>query len=448
MQDHYDLIAIGAGSGGLSVVERAARHGARCAVVEKGPLGGTCVNVGCVPKKVMWYAAETAHRLEDAAGYGFKLAREGFDWTGLVTKREAYITDINTWYHTYLKDSGVDLIQGTARFVAERTLDVDGRQVTADHVVIAVGGRPTVPDLPGAALGITSDGFFALQTQPRRVAVVGAGYIAVELAGLLQALGSEVSMYLRGETLLRAFDAMVRDTLMEQMLAAGVNLFPRTQVSRLSAHPDRVALHCDQEACEGMFDQVIWAIGRTPVTAGLGLAMAGVAQDEQGFIPTDAFQNTNVAGVYAIGDVTGRAALTPVAIAAGRRLADRLFGGQPERHLSYDTIPSVVFSHPPIGTVGLTEEEARATHGSAVKVYTTRFTSMYHAMTDHKVPTAMKLITVGAREKVVGIHIIGPGADEMLQGFAVAMRMGAIKQDLDDTVALHPTSAEELVTLR
>lgn len=448
MNEHYDLIAIGAGSGGLSVVERAARYGARCAVVESGPLGGTCVNVGCVPKKVMWYAADMAHRLDDAPGYGFKLAREGFDWSELVGARDAYIEGINTWYHTYLADSGVDEIPGRARFVDAHTLEVDGRRVSADHVVIAVGGQPSVPDIPGAELGITSDGFFQLKSQPRRVAVIGAGYIAVELAGMLRALGSEVSMYLRRETLLRPFDPMLRDTLMEQMLADGVNLFPSTQVGRLIAHPDSVELFCDQGECRGVFDQVIWATGRSPATDDLNLHNTGIQPDDQGYIPTDLYQNTSVEGVYAIGDVTGRAPLTPVAIAAGRRLADRLFGGQTDRHLSYETIPSVIFTHPPIGTVGLTEEEARAAHGEAVKVYSTRFTSMYHAMTTHKVATAMKLVTVGAQEKVVGVHIIGPEADEMLQGFAVAVRMGATKRDLDDTVALHPTSAEELVTMK
>lgn len=448
MSEHFDLVAIGGGSGGLSVAERAARYGARCAVVEAGRLGGTCVNVGCVPKKVMWYGAELAHRLRDAPDYGFDLEVRGFDWGELVRRREAYISGINTWYHTYLEDSEIAEIAGRARFVDARTLDIDGRRVTADHVVISVGGRPLIPAVPGADLGIDSDGFFALEHQPERVAVIGAGYIAVELAGVLNALGSKVSMYLRRETFLRTFDAMLRETLMEQMLADGVNILPGTAITGLNRTPGGIGLQCEQGECSGEFDAVIWAIGRVPNTDDLGLDAAGVIRDGEGFIPVDGFQNTNTAGVYAIGDVTGGPALTPVAIAAGRRLADRLFGGQPERRLHYENIPTVVFSHPSIGTVGLTEEEARETHGDAVKVYSTRFTGMFHAMTEHKVMTAMKLVTVGAKEKVVGAHVIGPGADEMLQGFAVAIRMGATKQDLDDTVALHPTSAEELVTMK
>jgi glutathione reductase (NADPH) len=231
MSEHYDLIAIGGGSGGLSVAERAARYGARCAVVESGRLGGTCVNVGCVPKKIMWYGADLAHRLRDAPDYGFDLRVGGFDWAELVRRREAYISGINTWYHTYLEDSDVAEIPGHARFVEARTLDVDGRRISADHVVIGVGGRPVIPDVPGAALGIDSDGFFALEHRPERVAVIGAGYIAVELAGMLNALGARVSMYLRRETFLRSFDPMLRDTLMEQMLADGVNVLPRTAIT-------------------------------------------------------------------------------------------------------------------------------------------------------------------------------------------------------------------------
>jgi len=449
MSNHYDLIAIGAGSGGLSVAERAALHGQRCAVVEAGPLGGTCVNVGCVPKKVMWFGASLAHALDDAAGYGFSVPEHSFDWSRLKAARDGYVGGINDWYGTYLADSGIDLLRGTARLVDARTVMVDGTTCHADHVVIATGGEPLVPDLAGAGHGITSDGFFALEAQPRRVAIVGSGYIAVELAGLLNGLGSEVSLLLRREHLLKSFDAMLREALMEAMVDAGVNILTTTEVREVRRHQDgTLNLIGGKGQALGGFDALIWAIGRRPRTAGLGLEAAGIEVDPRGFVSTDAYQNTNVAGVYALGDVTGRAALTPVAIAAGRRLADRLFGGQPERRLDYDLIPTVVFSHPPIGTVGLTEAQARATHGAAVKVYQTRFTAMYHALAPHPVATAMKLVCVGAQERIVGCHIIGPGADEMLQGFAVALRMGATKRDFDDTVAIHPTSAEELVTLR
>ncbi|HHJ17014.1 MAG TPA: glutathione-disulfide reductase [Gammaproteobacteria bacterium] len=449
MSKHYDLIAIGAGSGGLSVAERAARYGAKCAVIEKGRLGGTCVNVGCVPKKVMWFGAGIAHTLKDATDYGFQVGETRFDWAALKASRDAYVKGINDWYHTYLSDSNIDEIAGTARFVDARTLDVDGQRYTADHIVIAPGGAPLVPDTPGAELGITSDGFFELEQLPPRVAVVGSGYIAVELAGLFNALGSDVTMLLRREHLLRSFDAMLRENLTEEMFGDGIDILARTQVKQITREPDgTLCIECENgQRLEG-FDELIWAIGRYPLTQDLNLEAAGVAMDEEGYIPVDKFQETGVEGIYAIGDVTGCAQLTPVAIAAGRRLSDRLFGGMKGRHLPYENIATVVFSHPPIGTVGLTESIARDLHGESVKVYQTRFTAMYNALTERKQKTAMKLVTVGAQEKVVGCHIIGPGADEMLQGFAVAIRMGATKKDLDDTVAIHPTSSEELVTMR
>ena len=449
MTQHYDLIAIGGGSGGLSVAERAARYGKKCAVVEKGRLGGTCVNVGCVPKKVMWFGASIAHVLENATGYGFTIGGTQFDWATLKRARDAYVHGINDWYHTYLADSNIDEIVGKARFVDAQTLDVDGRRYSADHIVIAPGSAPVLPDTEGAEFGITSDGFFELETLPRRVAVVGSGYIAVELAGMLNALGADVTMLLRREHLLRNFDAMLRENLMEEMLGDGIDILARTQVRRVVRENNAsLCIECENgQRLEG-FDVLIWAIGRHPLTTDLNLAAAGVTSNTEGYIPTDRFQQTNVEGIYAIGDVTGQAQLTPVAIAAGRRLSDRLFGGMSDRYLPYENIPTVVFSHPPIGTVGLTESVARETHGEAVKVYQTRFTAMYNAFTERKQKTAMKLVTVGAQEKVVGCHIIGPGADEMLQGFAVAIRMGATKRDLDDTVAIHPSSAEELVTMR
>ncbi|KPK38300.1 MAG: glutathione reductase [Gammaproteobacteria bacterium SG8_47] len=449
MATHFDLIAIGAGSGGLSAAERAAEYGQRCAVVEHKKLGGTCVNVGCVPKKVMWFGAGIADTLRDAPGYGFDVSVNQFDWSKLVAARENYIQGINHWYENYLKDSNIELLKGTARFVDSHTLDVDGTQYTADHIVIAPGGHPMVPDVPGAEHGITSDGFFALQDQPQRVAVVGAGYIAVELAGLLNSLGSDVTMLLRRDHFLGSFDSMLRETLMEEMIEHGVNIMPRVNIERVDKGPDGLlTVHCQSGVTLEGYDTLIWAVGRAPSTADLNLASAGIEADSDGYIPTDDFQNTNVAGVYAVGDATGRAQLTPVAIAAARRLSDRLFNNQPERRLHYENIPTVVFSHPPIGTIGLTEGQARAEHGDAVKIYQTRFTAMYHALSPAKQHTAMKLVTVGAEEKVVGCHIIGMGADEMLQGFAVAVKMGATKRDFDNTVAIHPTSAEELVTMR
>ncbi len=447
---HYDLIAIGAGSGGLSAAERAAMYGKKAAVIEMGRLGGTCVNVGCVPKKVMWNAAEVASALADAKGYGFDVSVNRFDWAALVAARERYIGAINEWYESYLTDSNIDTIVGRARFVDAHTLDVDGEHYTADHIVISPGGSAVVPAVPGAEFGITSDGFFALTEQPKRVAVVGGGYIAVELAGLLRALGSEVDLLLRRQHFLKDFDVMLRETLMEEMVDCGVNILPNISLERIEKGGDgQLTLHCQGGHVLTGFDALVWAIGRTPNTAELNLEAAGVAVDEGGYICTDLFQNTRVPGVYAVGDATGRAQLTPVAIAAARRLCDRLFNNQPERRLDYDNIPTVIFSHPPIGSVGLSEEEAQEIHGvESVKVYTTRFTPMYHALTEHKSRTAMKLVCVGAQEKVVGCHVIGRGADEMLQGFAVAIKLGATKQDFDNTVAIHPTSSEELVTMR
>lgn len=446
---HYDLIAIGAGSGGLSAAERAAEYGAKTAVIESNKLGGTCVNVGCVPKKVMWFGAHLADSLKDMPAYGLDVELKSFNWARLVDSREKYIKGINDWYVNYLKDSKIDHIQGYGSFVDAKTLKVGDQTYTADHIVISPGGYPTTPDVPGAELGITSDGFFELTSLPKRVVVVGAGYIAIELAGVLNSLGSEVNMLLRGDHFLGSFDAMLRDTLMEEMSSAGVNLMTRISVQSVEQQADnKLTIQCDNGVCLKDVDQLVWAIGRTPNTKDLNLAAAGVEMDRAGFIPTDEFQNTNVQNIYALGDATGRAPLTPVAIAAGRRMSDRLFNKQTDRKLDYENIPTVMFSHPPIGTIGLTEQEAREQHGDAVKTYQTSFTAMYHAIAGHSQQTAMKLVCVGAEEKVVGCHIIGMGADEMLQGFAVAIKMGATKKDFDNTVAIHPTSSEELVTMR
>ncbi|MEM7292278.1 MAG: glutathione-disulfide reductase [Pseudomonadota bacterium] len=447
MTKHYDLIAIGAGSGGLSVANRAAKYGARCAVVEFDKLGGTCVNRGCVPKKIMWYGASVAHMLKDAKGYGFDVSVNGFDWPKLVEVRERYISNINEWYVGYLAGDNIDVVRGHARFLDSTTLDVDGTQISADKIVIAPGGTPTVPDVPGAELGITSDGFFLLNEQPKKVAVIGAGYIAVELAGMLAALGSDVTQVIRKQQFLREFDPLVASALDKSMRDDGVTIVNNTQIAGLREDSGGVVIETDGGETLGAFDKVIWAIGRSPLSADLNLGAAGVEVDKRGYIPTDEWQATNVPHIFAIGDVTGRAQLTPVAIAAGRRLADRLYDGQSDRKLNYDNIATVVFSHPPIGTVGLTEPQARETFGDGVKTYTTEFTAMYNAFTDHTPPTAMKLIVEGDEERIVGCHMIGLGVDEMLQGFAVAIRMGATKRDFDDTVAIHPTSAEELVTL-
>lgn len=305
-----------------------------------------------------------------------------------------------------------------------------------------------VPAIPGAELGITSDGFFELEERPQRVLIAGSGYIAVELAGVFNALGSDVHLVVRKDSVLRSFDKMLSGELMETMNRADIQLDTGVIPASVEKTEDGLVLRSESGREFGPADCLVWAIGRSPNTEMLDATKAGVEQDENGFIPTDRYQQTNVESVFALGDVTGRAALTPVAIAAGRRLADRLYGGMEGRHLEYELIPTVIFSHPTIGTVGLTEDEARAMYGDDIKVYTSGFTAMYYALGEDKQRSAMKLITAGEEERVVGCHVIGEGADEMMQGFAVAMRMGATKKDFDDTVAIHPTSAEELVTMR
>lgn len=449
MSTTYDLIVIGGGSGGIAAAVRARSYGARVALLEDQRLGGTCVNVGCVPKKVMWYTASIAHTLEDARDYGFDLERRGLDWAMLKQSRDAYVKRLNGIYAKRLADAGIADIRGTGRLVDARTVEVNGERLSAEKILIATGGVPLVPDLPGAALGITSDGFFELEQCPRRVVVVGSGYIAVELGGMLHALGAEVTLLVRKARLLRQFDDMLSEHLTAAMRADGIEVRTESQVEHLTRGSDGgIAVRTSDAQTIESCDVVLWAIGRAARTRELDAAAAGVAVSDDGHIATDAFQATNVDGIFAIGDVTGHHELTPVAIAAGRRLADRLFGGMTDRKLDYDCIPSVVFSHPTIGTVGMTESEARARFGDDVKVYRTEFNPMYHAFTRHKTRAAMKLVTVGADERIVGCHVFGLGADEMLQGFAVAIRMGATKRDFDDTVAIHPTNAEELVTMR
>lgn len=448
MTQQFDLVAVGGGSGGLAVAQRAAEYGARCAVVESGPLGGTCVNVGCVPKKVMWNAAHIAHALADAADYGFDLKLGGQDWRGLKRSRDDYVERLNGIYRSNLARRGITLIEGRATLAGPNSLTIAGECITADRIVMATGGYPEVPDLPGAELGITSDGFFALEERPERVVIAGSGYVAVELAGVFAALGSEVTLLARRDSVLRSFDRMLQEVLIQEMDKAGIHVVTGAVPAAVTGEPGRVTVETADGRSFPDHDCLLWAVGRLPATGDLGLETAGVSIDERGFIPTDGFQATNVSTVYAIGDVTGREALTPVAIAAGRRLADRLFGGMPDRCLDYENIATVIFTHPPIGTVGLTEDEARRAYGDEIKIYTSRFVGLYNAITRAKPGAAMKLITAGAEERIVGCHVIGHGADEMMQGFAVAVRMGATKPDFDDTVAIHPTSAEELVTMR
>ncbi|HEX4338433.1 MAG TPA: glutathione-disulfide reductase [Polyangiaceae bacterium] len=447
--DRFDYLVLGGGSGGVASARRAAIHGKRVAIVESGRFGGTCVNVGCVPKKIMWNAATIAETLADAEGYGFEVAPMKLDFARLRAERDRYVKFLNGVYEKNLDAENVTRIKGYGRFLDAHTLDVGGERVSADHVLIATGGKPRVPDVPGAELGITSDGFFELDARPGRVAIVGGGYIAAELSGVLRHLGSEVVVLLHHGEPLRGFDAMLRTELMSQMRDSGIDVRLWCELTKIRGEKGALFVETKTEEDLGAFETVVWAIGRSPMTSGIGLEDVGVTLDADGNIVVDELQVTSVPSIYAVGDVTGQLQLTPVAIAAGRKLADRLFGGQPDARMDYAEVPTVVFSHPPIATVGLSEEAARASYGEQhVKVYERRFTNLYHALTARKPKTTVKLVTAGPEERVVGIHVIGLAADEMIQGFAVALRMGATKADLDRTVAIHPTAAEELVTLR
>ncbi len=448
MDQAFDYIVIGAGSGGIASARRAAEYNAHCAVIEHAQLGGTCVNVGCVPKKVMWTTSRIAEMLHDAPDYGFAVEVGGFDWSAIKNSRDAYIRRLNDIYAKNLDSSNVERISGAGRFVDRNTIEVQGKRYSAPHVLIATGGRPSLPSMPGIEHAITSDGFFELERLPKKVAICGAGYIATEFAGVLHGLGSQVTMVLRKDLLLREFDSTVAETVMDEMKRGGIEFIVNAQVERIDKQNGTLDLHLSDGNVMNEVDECIFAIGRAPNSDNIALANAGLEPDERGFIRTDEFQNTSVDGIYAVGDVTGRAALTPVAIAAGRKLSDRIFGGQSDARLDYETIPSVVFSHPPIGTVGLSEQAARTQYGDDIKIYQSSFKNMYYAVTERTSPTIVKLITTGADEQIVGCHIVGDSADEIIQGFSVAVKMGARKQDFDNTIAIHPTAGEELVTLR
>jgi len=449
MIEEFDYIAIGGGSGGIASANRASMRGAKCAIIEAKDLGGTCVNVGCVPKKVMWYAGHIAEAFHYASDYGFEFEQTGFNWSQLVKERQAYIGRIHQSYDRVLGKNEVTVINGFATFIDKNTVEVNGKQYRAKHITIAVGGKPVFPDVPGAELGIDSNGFFELTEQPKRVAVVGAGYIAVELAGVMHALGSETHLVVRKEKPLRSFDPILSDTLVEIMAQEGPTLHTNSVPQSVIKNNDGSLTLTFVNGNAITVDCLVWAIGRTPVTEPLNLAAAGVSVDSRGYIPSDKYENTNVEGIYALGDVTGKVELTPVAVAAGRHLAERLFNNMTDAHLDYTDIATVVFSHPPIGTIGLSESDAKAQFGEdQIKTYSSEFTAMYSAITQHRQPTRMKLVCAGDNEKVVGLHCIGFNCDEIVQGFAVAIKMGATKADFDRTVAIHPTSGEEFVTMR
>ena len=450
MTEKFDLVVIGGGSGGLAAAQRAAEDGARVVLVESGRLGGTCVNVGCIPKKISWNAADLGGALRDAPDYAFRLEAAGHDWGLLKQRRDAYILELNAVYAANLARRKVELVRARASFLDARGVSAGGRRLQAPHIIIATGGRARRPLIPGAELGITSDGFFELSERPRRVAVVGSSYIAIELAGIFAGLGADTTLVLRGDTALKSFDDMLGEATLDMLREEGVDIVMHASPAALARGAGgALELAARDGRRLGPFDCVLWAVGRMAAVEDLELAKAGVALDIQGFIATDLYQASSAPGIYAIGDVAGRAQLTPVAIAAGRRLSDRLFGGQSDRHLDYENIPTVIFGRPPLGTVGLTEKAARERYGAAnITVFRSSFVPLYHALTTAKRRCEMKLVTAGPEQRIVGLHVVGAGADEMLQGFAVAVRMGATKKDFDDTVAIHPTSAEELVTMR
>jgi len=454
--EHFDYLVIGGGSGGIASGRRAAAHGAKVAVVERARLGGTCVNVGCVPKKVMFNAGTVQEMIHQAAGYGFSVEGVSFDMKALKEKRDNYVKRLNGIYSNNLANSGITSITGDAVFVGPKEVKVGEKTYSGDKVLIAVGGKPLMPDIPGIELAIDSNGFFDLESIPKKVCVVGSGYIAVELAGILQLLGSEVDLLIRGERPLRSMEPDVVDLLVTEMSEMGVT-WVRGETEAISAADDgsKTLTLKGGEQRTG-YDEVLFAIGRVPVTDSLDLPKTGVDTTAIGEVVVDQASKTTAEDVYAVGDIiTGAVQLTPVAIAAGRLLSDRLFNGIPEADtmMDYDNIPTVVFSHPTMAVMGLTEAQAIERYGAdEITCHKTTFVNMLYSREflvdeQHQPKTRAKLVCVGPEQRVIGLHMIGLAVDEILQGFGVAMKMGATKADFDSVVALHPTSAEELVTI-
>lgn len=443
----YDLFTIGAGSGGVRASRIAAQHGARVAVAEERYYGGTCVNVGCVPKKLLVYAGEYGHAFEDAAGFGWTVEKPSHDWKALIEAKDKEIGRLNGIYRRLLEGAGVTLFDGRATLVDAHTVEVNGQKITAERILVATGGWPELPDQPGAKeYGITSNEVFYLPTFPKRVVVAGGGYIALEFASLLKGLGADVTLLYRGHQILRGFDSDVRTFVTEELVKSGIDLRLNTIIERIEKSDDcLLATLTDNQAVE--CDAVIYAIGRKPLTANLGLEQVGVELDKNGAIKVNDQYQTSVPSIYALGDVTNRINLTPVALAEGHVLADRLYGNNP-RDVNYDNIPTAVFSIPPVANVGLTEEKAREKLGKEVDIYRTSFKPMRHQLSGRDQRTMMKLVVDRATQKVIGVHMVGSDTPEMIQAIAIAMNVGATKQDFDRTIGLHPTAAEEFVTMR
>jgi glutathione reductase (NADPH) len=446
----YDLLVIGAGSGGVRVSRIAASLGAKVAVAEDTHMGGTCVNVGCVPKKLFVYASDMRKSLVDMAGYGLHVSDRGFDWPTLRDNKTDEIKRLNGIYDSMLDGAGVTVFKGNARMTGSHEVTIGEQVYTAKFIVIASGGTPFVPDIPGKEHLITSDDAFYLPVFPKRVLVVGGGYIAVEFAGIFNGLGAQTQLLYRGPQILRGFDQEVRDFTATQIQQSGVNIHTNADLLSVSALPDgrlEATIQSGDHTTIELFDSILMATGRTPRVAGLGLESIGVAlSDKKAVVVNDYFQ-TSVEHIFAIGDVIDRVPLTPVALSEGMWLANHLFGESPKQGMDYSDIPTAVFSQPPVGTLGMTEAEAEAT-GKPVKVFTSQFRPMKHILAGNPGKTLMKMLVCGESDRILGIHIVGADAGEMLQGFAVAVKAGATKADFDRTIGIHPTAAEELVTMR
>jgi glutathione reductase (NADPH) len=440
-----DLFTVGAGSGGVRASRMAAGLGARVAVAESRRLGGTCVNVGCVPKKLLVYASQFSAAFEDARGFGWTVGDRTFDWARLIANKDREIGRLNDVYRSLLEDSGVSVFEGHARLVDRHTVDVGGTRYTAETILIASGGRPNVVDIPGAEYGISSDDAFYLSTLPRRIVIVGGGYIAVEFAGIFNGLGSEVDLVYRGPLFLRGFDDDVRTTLAAEMTRRGVRLRFDTIPNQMTRQDDGLVVALpDGDHIEA--DVVLCGTGRVPNTSDLGLEKVGVELSESGAVVVDEFSESSVPGIYAVGDCTDRRALTPVAIAEAMAFVETVFKSIPTS-VSYCNVPSAVFCQPSVGTVGLTEAEATSS-GFDVQIFRSTFRPMVHTLSGRNERTLMKLVVDRASDRVLGVHMVGPEAGEIIQGMAVALTCGATKAQFDATIGIHPTAAEEFVTMR
>ncbi len=447
MSHDFDLFVIGAGSGGVRAARFAAGFGARVAVAESRYLGGTCVNVGCVPKKLLVYGAHFTEDFEQAAGFGWSLGEANFDWPTLIANKNREIQRLNGIYRNLLVNSGVSLLEGHARILGPHQVEVNGQAYSAGYILIATGGWPQLPDIPGKELAISSNEAFHLQQLPRRVLVVGGGYIAVEFASIFQGLGAQTSLLYRGEMFLRGFDGAVRRHLREELDKKGLDLQFNSDIERIEQLADGSLLATLRDGRELATDCVFYATGRRPMLDNLGLENTAVELDERGFIRVDEQYQTREPSILALGDVIGRVQLTPVALAEGMAVARRLFRPEEYRPVDYRNIPTAVFSLPNIATVGLSEEQARA-EGYQVKIFESRFRPMKLTLTDSQERTLMKLVVDADSDRVLGCHMVGPEAGEIIQGLAVAIKAGATKQIFDETLGIHPTAAEEFVTLR